>query len=133
MLLFLFIHCYCSQFEEITSNSEHLKAAQKAVYECNTKAMNNPRRFSKPCILTALATVMTTPLSVVVRAPLANTIAACVGGTDAQSKVTEIVYVHRSDRILLKDSVLLLLLLISLIVVNKNTPDDTEEPLSYIL
>lgn len=30
---------------------------------------------------------MATPLSVVIRAPLANTIAACVGGKDAQSKV----------------------------------------------
>lgn len=49
--------------------------------------MNNPKQFSKPCILTALATAMATPLSVVIRAPLANTIAACVGGKDAQSKV----------------------------------------------
>jgi len=105
MLSFLFNHCNCRQFEEITSDSEHLKAAQKAVFECSTKAMNNPRRFSKPCILTALATIMATPLSVVVRAPLANTIAACVGGKDAQSKVTKTVYI-----IQIVDSVLFLLM-----------------------
>ena len=109
MLLFLCNHCNCRQFEELTSNSEHLNAAQKAVYECNTMAMNNPRRFSKPCILTALATVMATPLSVVVRAPLANTIAACVGGKDAQSKVTETIYIVQIESCF-KDSILLLLL-----------------------
>ena len=46
---------------------------------------------------------MATPLSVVVRAPLANTIAACVGGKDAQSKVTKTVYI-----IQIVDSVLFL-------------------------
>ena len=48
---------------------------------------------------------MATPLSVVVRAPLANTIAACVGGKDAQSKVTKTIYI-----IQIVDSVLFLLM-----------------------
>ena len=52
----------------------HLKLAQEAVVDASCRAMNNPRQFAKPCILSALATVMTTPLSVIVRVPLANTI-----------------------------------------------------------
>ena len=52
---------------------------------------------------------MATPLSVIVRAPLANTIAACVGGKDAQSKVTKTVHIIQIVYCF-KDSILLVLL-----------------------
>lgn len=55
--------------------------------DASTRAMNNPRRFAKPCTMTALAVAMATPLSVVIRSSIANTIIACVGGKDEQSKV----------------------------------------------
>lgn len=50
--------------------------------------MNNPRKFVKPCTMTALAVAMATPLSIIVRSSIANTIIACVGGKDEQSKVS---------------------------------------------
>lgn len=39
--------------------------------------------------MTALAVAMATPLSVIVRTSIANTIIACVGGKDEQSKVSD--------------------------------------------
>lgn len=51
--------------------------------------MNNPRKFTKPCMMTALAVAMATPLSVIIRTSIANTIIACVGGKDEQSKVSK--------------------------------------------
>lgn len=65
--------------------------------EASTRAMKNPRKFAKPCTMTALAVAMATPLSVIVHSSIANTIAACVGGKDAQSKVGHIytsIYSH---------------------------------------
>lgn len=75
------------QFDRMTSNTEHLKEAQKAVMEASSRAMNNPRKFAKPCTMTALAVAMATPLSIIIRSSIANTIIACVGGKDEQSKV----------------------------------------------
>lgn len=71
------------------TDKDHLKISQEAVMEASIRAMRNPRQFTKPCTMTALAVAMATPLSVIVHSSIANTIAACVGGKDAQSKVCE--------------------------------------------
>lgn len=65
---------------------------------------------------------MATPLSVVVRAPLANTIAACVGGKDAQSKVTETIYIVQIESCF-KDSILLLLLFFTSNTIDSRKPE----------
>ena len=83
------INVILRQFDAITSNTDHLKDAQKAVLEASARVMNNPRRFTKPCMMTALAVAMATPLSVIIRTSIANTIIACVGGKDEQSKVSK--------------------------------------------
>ena len=82
------INLILRQFDALTSNTDHLKDAQKAVLEASARAMNNPRRFTKPCTMTALAVAMATPLSVIIKTSIANTIIACVGGKDEQSKVS---------------------------------------------
>ena len=75
------------QFRELAADKEHFRITQEAIVEASTRAMRNPRVFTKPCTTTALAVAMATPLSVIVRSSLAATIAACVGCRDYQSKV----------------------------------------------
>ena len=79
-------HMY-RQFRELAADKEYFRTLQKAAVEASTRAMWNPRVFTKPCTITALAVAMATPLSVIVRSSLAATIAACVGCKDYQSKV----------------------------------------------
>ena len=81
------LHHTCRQFKELAADLDHLKSSQEAAIEASNRAMRNPRVFAKPCTMTALAVAMATPLSVIVRSSIATTIAACVGGKDAQSKV----------------------------------------------
>ena len=80
-------HYTCRQFKELAADLDHLKSSQEAAAEASNRAMRNPRVFAKPCTMTALAVAMATPLSVIVRSSIATTIAACMGGKDAQSKV----------------------------------------------
>ena len=82
------MHLILRQFDDLTSNTDYLKDAQEAALEASARAMNNPRRFTKPCMMTALAVAMATPLSVTIRTSIANSIIACVGGKDEQSKVS---------------------------------------------
>ena len=82
------INLILRQFDALTSNTDHLKDAQKAVLEASARAMNSPRRFTKPYTMTALAVAMATPLSIIIKTSIANTIIACVGGKDEQSKVS---------------------------------------------
>ena len=73
----------------LSSDKDHLQTAQQAAIEASARAMKNPRKFAKPCTMTALAVAMATPLSVIVRTSISNTIAACVGAKDTQSKVRQ--------------------------------------------
>lgn len=76
------------QFEQHSADTEHLKAAQRAILNANTRVMSNQRRFAKPCLAAALAATMATPLSVVLRTPVTNAVAASVGGKEEQSMVS---------------------------------------------
>lgn len=98
---------YTREFDQLYNDREHVEIAHKAAQEASQHAMKNPRKFSKPSILSALATAMVPSLSVAIRyllhtytqsyisttyllycrAPMANTIAACVGSKDIQSLV----------------------------------------------
>ncbi len=95
-------HMY-RQFRELAADKEYFRTLQEAAVEASTRAMRNPRVFTKPCTITALAVAMATPLSVIVHSSLAATIAACVGCTDYQSKVGLVV-----EGILLDQNVFLL-------------------------
>ena len=82
------MHIILREFDTLTSNTDYLKDAQKAALEASARAMNKPRQFTRPCMMTALAVAMATPLSVIIRTSIANSIVACVGGKDEQSKVS---------------------------------------------
>lgn len=55
------------EFEALYQDREHVQIAHKAAQEASQRAMNNPRNFSKPSILSALATAMVPSLSVAIR------------------------------------------------------------------
>lgn len=65
------------QFEQLSVDKAHLRLAEGAVQEASLKSMSAPRHFATPCLMSALATTMTTPLSAIIRTPLANTIGRC--------------------------------------------------------
>ena len=58
----------------MSADKAHLSVAEDAVHEASVRSMNSPRQFATPCLMTALATAMVTPLSAIIRTPLANTI-----------------------------------------------------------
>lgn len=49
--------------------------------------MRKPKQFAKPSIRSGLAAAMTPPLSVIIKSSVADTIAACTGSLEEQSKV----------------------------------------------
>lgn len=55
------------EFEALYQDREHVRIAHKAAQEASQRAMNNPRKFCKPSILSALATAMVPSLSVAIR------------------------------------------------------------------
>lgn len=55
------------EFEALYQDHEHVQIAHKAAQEASQRAMNNPRRFARPSILSALATAMVPTLSVAIR------------------------------------------------------------------
>ena len=55
------------EFEMLYQDREHVEVAHKAAQEASRQAMTNPRRFSRPSVLSALATAMVPPLSVAIR------------------------------------------------------------------
>lgn len=62
--------------------------SREAAAEASRLAMMRPRQFAKPCILSALATVMSPALSVITRTPMSNSVASSVGSKETQSKVS---------------------------------------------
>lgn len=85
-LLLYYLSIY-RKFESVFSDFGLLKKALGAVEELDATAMRKPKSFSACSITTALAVVMATPLSVVLRSSLSSTVAACIGDTETQSKV----------------------------------------------
>ena len=55
------------EFEKLYRDREHVEVAHKAAQEASRQAMNNPRTFSRPSVLSALATAMIPSLSVAIR------------------------------------------------------------------
>ena len=55
------------EFEMLYQDREHVEVAHKAAQEASRQAMTNPRRFSRPSVLSALATAMVPSLSVAIR------------------------------------------------------------------
>ena len=59
--------CVTREFEALYQDREHVEVAHKAAQEASRQAMANPRRFSKPSVLSALATAMAPSLSIAIR------------------------------------------------------------------
>ena len=55
------------EFEMLYQDREHVEVAHKAAQEASRQAMTNPRRFSRPSVLSALAIAMVPSLSVAIR------------------------------------------------------------------
>ena len=55
------------EFESLYKDKEHVTLAHNAAQEVSRRAMAQPRRFAKPCVLSALATAMIPSLSVAIR------------------------------------------------------------------
>ena len=84
------VHVYFifRQFQDISNNKEHLSVSRQAAFEASRKAMLRPHQFTKPCVLTGLATALSPSLAVITRTPMTTAIASTVGSKDYQSKVS---------------------------------------------
>ena len=65
-----------------------MEISRKAALEASRRAMLRPHNFAKPCVLSGLATALSTSLAVITRTPLATAIASTVGSKDFQSKLS---------------------------------------------
>ena len=85
--MWLYFVCIHSQFEEVSSNKQHLKHVLTASTGASQRVMRKPRKFSKPCVQSALAIAMTTPVAIATHIPVLSVVAACVGRKDIQQKI----------------------------------------------
>ncbi len=76
------------EFQEISECKDHLNISRKAALEASRRAMLRPHSFATPCVLSGLATALSTSLAAITRTPLATAIASTVGSKDFQSKLS---------------------------------------------
>lgn len=69
-------------------NKDHLVQSRDCALEASRKAMLRQHQLSTPCVVSALASVLHTSLSVVTRTPLATSILSTVGSKELQSKLS---------------------------------------------
>ena len=80
----------CRRFQSLCSDARVLRKVHTAIKKSSRLAMTSPKLFLHPTVVTGLAVAMATPLSVVLRASLASTVAACMSGIVSQKKVRTI-------------------------------------------